>query len=431
VYFGTAIAIKGSVRSALCAATLLLISVTGARAYSVLTHEAIIDSAWERIRPLLVARFPNTSPDELRKAHGYAYAGCIIQDMGYYPRGSKFFSDLLHYVRTGDFIKNMIRESRDVDEYAFALGSLAHYASDTQGHSIAVNRSVPIQYPKLRRRYGDVVTYEENQTAHIRVEFQFDVVQVAHGNYAPQAYRDFIGFEVAEGVLARAFRDTYGLEMTDLFADLDRSLETYRHTVSSIIPKATRVAWNIHKDELQKAQPGLTRNRFVYNLSRASYRKNWSNNYDEPGIGTRLLALIIRILPKVGPFSALAFRPPMPQTEQLFEKSFDATLAAYRSFLQAVPAGTLQLPDRDLDTGEPTRPGEYRMADDTYALLAINLAQKDPASIDPALRNNVLAFFSDLDQPFATKRDKKQWQKAVAAVGKLKQPQATASRVQQ
>jgi hypothetical protein len=419
------------VRVALRALTLLLLSLPAARGYSVLTHEAIIDSAWERIRPLLLARFPNTTPDDLRKAHGYAYAGCIIQDMGYYPYGNKFFSDLVHYVRSGDFIQNMIRESQDVDEYAFALGSLAHYASDTEGHSIAVNPAVPIQYPKLKRKYGNVVTYEENPKAHIRVEFQFDVVQVAHGNYAPQAYRDFIGFEVAEGVLARAFYDTYGLQLTDVFKDLDLSLGTYRHTVSSIIPKATRVAWDMHKDELRKAQPGLTRRRYIYNLSRASYRKNWDKKYQEPGFGTRLLAILISILPKVGPLSALAFRPPTPQTEQLFEKSFDVTMTTYRELLSRAGAGTLQLPNRDFDTGALTRPGEYRMADDTYSLLAINLAAKDPASIDPGLRRNILAFFSNLEQPYATKRDPKQWQQTVAAVGKLKASQGTASRVQQ
>jgi hypothetical protein len=412
-------------------AILLALGLPAAHAYSVLTHEAIIDSVWDQIRQVLLARYPNATPPELRVAHGYSYAGCIIQDMGYYPNGNKFFSDLLHYVRSGDFIQNMLREAHDLNEYAFALGALAHYAADTQGHSIAVNRSVPIQYPKLKRKYGDVVTYEENPTAHIRVEFQFDVVQVAHGNYAPQAYHDFIGFAVASGVLGRAFHDTYGLEMTDLFKDLDESMETYRHTVSSIIPKATQVAWDIHKDELQKAQPGLRRNRFVYSLSRASYRKNWSGKYKEPGIGTRLLALIIRIVPKVGPLSALAFRSPTPQTEQLFEKSFVTTLDTYRGLLRQAGTGTVNLPNRDFDTGAPTRPGEYRMADDAYSLLAINLAQKDPAAIDPALRQNVLEYFSKLDQPYGTKRDAKQWQKTLVALDKLKSPQGTATRVQQ
>jgi hypothetical protein len=412
-------------------ATLLFFTVVDASAYSVLTHEAIIDSAWDSIRPLIQARFPNVTPDELRTAHGYAYAGCIIQDMGYYPFGNRFFSDLTHYVRSGDFIQNMIRESQDTNEYAFALGALAHYAADTHGHSIAVNRTVPIEYPKLRRRYGDVVTYEENKTAHIRVEFQFDVVEVAHGSYAPPAYHDFIGFEVATGLLARTFYDTYGLQLTDVIKDLDLAVGTYRRTVSTIIPTMTRVAWNIHKDELRKAKPGLTRRQYVYNLSRASYRKDWPQKHQEPGVGSRILAVVIRFAPKVGPLKALSFKRPTPTTEQLFEKSFNTTLATYRDLLHQAAAGPPVLPNRDLDTGELTRPGEYRMADDAYSDLAVKLADRDPAAVDPALRRNVLAFFSDLDQPFATKSDRKEWKKTVAAVGKLRANQGTASRVQQ
>src|SRR5436305_2758998 len=246
------------------------------RAYSVLTHEAIIDSAWDtNIKPLLLQRYPKATDDDVIKAHAYAYAGSIVQDMGYYPFGSKLFSDLLHYVRSGDYIVNLIRESSDLNEYAFALGSLAHYAADTMGHSIAVNPSVGVEYPKLRRKYGKIVTYEDDPTAHLRVEFSFDVLQVARGDYAPKAYHDFIGFKVSKDLVDRAFRDTYGLELKDVFGNLDLAIGTYRHTVSAIIPEMTKVAWNIKKDELTKSKPGVTRRKFVYNLSRASYRKEW------------------------------------------------------------------------------------------------------------------------------------------------------------
>src|ERR1700678_1412421 len=106
-----------------------------APAYSVLTHEAIIDSAWPKIlRPLILQRFPAATDDQLREAHAYAYGGAIIQDMGYYPFGSKFFSDLVHYTRTGDFVVALIEDagqSQDINDYAFALGALAHYAADT------------------------------------------------------------------------------------------------------------------------------------------------------------------------------------------------------------------------------------------------------------------------------------------------------------
>jgi len=416
-------------RATLGVAALLLLD-PAVQGYSVLTHEAIIDSAWiGSIRPLLVARFPDATPRALVEAHGYAYAGCILQDMGYYPFGSRFFSDLVHYVRSGDFVVNLIRESQDLNEYAFALGALAHYAADTQGHAIAVNPSVAMEYPKLKRRYGRVVTYEDDPTAHIRVEFSFDVLQVARGNYAPQSYHDFIGFQVAKGVLGRAFRDTYSLDLTDVFSDLDLALGTYRRAVGVVIPQMTRAAWHIKKDELAAATPGITRRKFVYNISRASYRKYWKERWQEPGIGTRILALLIEILPKVGPLKALAFKAPTAQSEGLFELSFDKTLDLYRGFLKDPDLARLQLADRNFDTGEATRPTEYRMADDCYAKLVTKLAERDPATVDAKLRENILEFYGNLDLPFATKKDAKQWQQTLAALDKLKAAGAVASPV--
>jgi len=392
-----------------------------AQAYSVLTHEAIIDAVWEpSIRPVLLKNFPGAAPEQLKEAHSYAYAGCIIQDMGYYPFGNKFFSDLLHYVRSGDFVINLIHEAQTLDEYAFALGALAHYAADTEGHEIAVNRAVPIDYPKLERKFGPDVTYADDPIAHLKVEFGFDVLQVARGNYAPQAYHDFIGFHVPKEVLERGFQDTYSLQMTDVFADLDLALGTYRHLVSSTIPEMTRVAWRVKKDDLVRAHPGLTRRAFRYNLSRASYRKEWDGRYQKPGPGAVILAFFIRILPKVGPLRTLQFEAPNQQTEALFERSFDRTLNQYRQFLAEVNAGNLALANRDLDTGQPTRPAEYSLADKTYSELAIRLAGLPVDHVDPKLRADILAYYRDLEAPFALKKNRKDWQKTLAAIEKLK-----------
>jgi hypothetical protein len=390
--------------------------------YSVLTHEAIIDSAWDiNIKPLLLKRFPNATPDELVEAHAYAYGGCILQDMGYYPFGSKFFSDLVHYVRTGDFVRALISESQNLNEYAFSLGSLAHYAADNEGHSIAVNPSVAVAYPKLKRKYGKIVTYAEDPTAHLRVEFGFDVLQVARGSYAPQAYHDFIGFQVAKPALERAFHDTYGLDLKDVFGDLDLALGTYRCAVSRVIPEMTKVAWKLREKDLTAANPGMTRRNFVYNLSRASYHKEWTGHHHELGLGTRILAFIVRILPKVGPLKGLVPKPPTPQTDQWFQQSFDRTLTVYRGLLSDFSRHQMQLPDRDFDTGRMTGPTEYQLADATYAKLAVMLAAKDPASVDTKVRENVLSFYRNFDLPFATKKHPGEWRKTVAAVDKLRQ----------
>src|SRR5690348_5433059 len=252
-------------------------------AYAVLAHEAVIDSVWaDNIRPLLLKRFPDATREELKEAHGYAYGGAIIQDMGYYPHGSFFFSDLTHYVRSGDFVLALLRGSKDLDGYAFALGALAHYVADNDGHPLGVNRAVPLLYPKLKRKYGDAVTYEEDRLAHVKTEFGFDVLEVARGRYAPDSYHDFIGFGVSVPLLEQAFQETYGLDLKAVLTNEDEVLGSYRHAVSQLLPKATRIAWSLKKDEILKDQPSMTRKKFLYNLSRASYQKNWGKNYRPP-----------------------------------------------------------------------------------------------------------------------------------------------------
>ena len=376
---------------------LLLASVLPARvrAYSVLTHEAIIDSLWDSaIRPVLKARFPDATPEQLHEAHAYAYGGCIIQDLGYYPFGSHFFSDLTHYVRSADFVDALIADSQTPDEYAFAIGAAAHYGADVEGHAIAVNRAVPELYPGLRKKFGDVVTYADDPAAHLKTEFGFDVLQVARGHYAPQAYHDFIGFKVSKDLLDRAFQDTYGLRLKDLFGTLDLALGTYRFSVRTIIPGMTKLAWQLKHDDIAKQEPGITRRHFLYNMNRASYRKEWDDKYRAPGFFARAFVWFIRILPKFGIFSGLGYRLPTPHTETLFEKSFDAAVREDQQTFAGIEAGNPRIRNRDLDTGKPVSPGEYHLTDITYDKLLKRLAKKHFDGVKPDLRANILAFYA-------------------------------------
>ena len=387
----------------------VLLSASLSYGYTVLTHEAIIDSVWDTsVKKLLLKRFPDATPEELEQAHAFAYGGCIIQDMGYYPFSSRFFSDLTHYVRSGDFIAALIHESQNLNEYAFALGALEHYAADTEGHRIATNRAVPILYPELRRKYGSDVTYWDNPVAHIRTEFGFDVLQVASGRYAPDQYRTFIGFQVSRDVLERAFLDTYGIEMKDVFGNVTLALGSYRHTVSSIIPGMTRVAWNLKKDQLQKEIPGITRKKFLYNLSRSSYEKEWGTEYHKPGCGTKILAFLFRILPGRGPFSALKIRTPTPEVEKLFMASFNATVDRYKAILANVDAGGPELPNENFDVGGATIAGKYKGTDEAYAKLVGKLADRQFAGMPPELRRNILEYYKDFQPPVAAKATTKE-----------------------
>jgi hypothetical protein len=409
---------------------LLLFWLTrSASGYSVITHEAIIDAAWKNITPILLQRFPDATPDDLTMAHAYAYGGCVIQDMGYYPLGSKFFSDLAHYVRSGDFVEALLADAQNLDELAFALGALAHYAADNNGHPIAVNRAVSIAYPKLRAEYGNEVTYGDNPPAHLKVEFGFDVAQVAQGNYAAQDYHNFIGFQVSKDLLERAFQDTYGLELKKQFVSLDLALGTYRRTVSTLIPEATEVAWSLKKNEILQAHPGIAKRTFLYSLKNSSYEKEWGTEYKHPGVFAGVLAAVFRIVPKVGPFKTVNFTAPTPQTETLFMQSFNQTVDLYRTLLlQEQTKGRPRLANTDLDTGRPTQDGEYTLADEAHAKLLRDLVKDGFKDITPELRANLLAFYQNPKPPAtdakkdkkAEEKDDKEWPVTLAALEQLR-----------
>jgi hypothetical protein len=390
-------------------------------AYAVLAHEAIIDSAWDaNIRPLLLKRFPNATPEQLKQAHGYAYGGAIIQDMGYYPHGSFFFSDLTHYVRSGDFVLALLRDSTDLNGYAFALGALSHYAADSDGHPVGTNRAVPLLYPKLAKKYGDTVTYEEDRLAHVKTEFGFDVLEVAQGRYAPENYHDFIGFQVSVPLLEQAFQETYGLDLKAVLTDEAKVLGSYRHDVSQLLPEATRVAWSLKKNDILKDQPGITRRKFLYNLSRASYQKNWGKEYEQPSFGERFLAFLVRIFPKVGPLRVLQLKMPTPAAERLFEASFNESLERYRKLLSQAGAGPPDLPNDNFDTGEISAPGKYQLADETQAKLLHALAARNFNGVSPEIRAELLEFFGHPDAPYSMKRKPKDWAKVQAELEQLK-----------
>jgi hypothetical protein len=389
-------------------------------AYSVLTHEEIVDLVWtDELRPLLLKRFPALTEDQLKEAHGYAYGGAVIQDLGYYPFGSVEFSNLVHYVRSGDFVRELLLQSQDANEYAFALGALAHYASDIAGHP-AVNQAVSIQYPKLRAKYGSSVRYAQDHSAHLKTEFGFDMVQVAKNRYASRQYHDFIGFQVSKPLLERTFPMVYGLELKDVLTHEDLAIGSYRFAVSRMIPEMTKIALRTHEKDMMKETPDFAKKKFLYRLSRSEYEKEWGKDYKKDGFKTRLFSIILRYMPKIGPFKALAFNNPTAQTEDMYFKSINTTVDQYRIYLQQVRAGSLELANFDFDTGKETKAAEYSLTDDTYAKLLDQLAEGKFDLTSADLRDDILNFYSDLSLPLETKKDNVRWQSVLASLDQLK-----------
>jgi Zinc dependent phospholipase C len=407
-------------RRALISLVLRLAGTHLCGAYSVLSHEEVVDLLWkDDIQPLLLERFPNSSSDDLKKAHAFAYGGSLVQDMGYYPFGNKYFSDLTHYVRSGDFIVNLIKEAGNLDEYAFALGALAHYSSDNVGHP-TVNKSVAIEFPKLRKKFGSEVTYEDNPKAHIRTEFGFDVTQVAKNRYTSDRYHDFIGFEVSQPVLERAFQDTYGIRLGSVIVNQDLAIGTFRRSISHIVPEMTRVALVARKKEIVAETPNFNSKKFRYNLSKAKYQREWGKGYRRPGFGTRVLAFFLNFVPKIGPFKALDFKIPNQNAEDLYVASINHTLDDYRNLLKQVKENKLHLANTDFDTGKPTRAGEYGLTDKAYARLLDQLSKNNFQQIPPELHHNILTFYADPNAPLATKRNAEAWSKTQDQLTRLK-----------
>ena len=374
-------------------------------AYSVLTHEEIVDLQWaDQIKPLILTRYPGLSEEQIKEAHAYAYGGAVIQDLGYYPFGSVEFSNLVHYVRTGDFVRELLAQSTDADEYAFALGALSHYASDVAGHP-AVNQAVAIEYPKLMAKYGKSVRYAQDKTAHLKTEFGFDTVQVARNRYASPQYHDFIGFQVSKPLLERVFVIVYGLELKAVLPREDLAIGSYRYSVSRLIPEMTQVALQTHKKELMRETPNFAKQKFLYRLSRSEYEKEWGKDYVKPGLGTRILSTLLRYMPKVGPFKGLGFNNPTAQTEDLYIKSINTTVDQYRALLEEVRVDKLELPDYDLDSGNLTKISEYSLSDQTYDKLLDQLAKSKFDHTTPELRENILAYYSDLSAPTDARKD--------------------------
>ncbi|HEX4170795.1 MAG TPA: zinc dependent phospholipase C family protein [Bryobacteraceae bacterium] len=403
-------------RNVLClflAACLLSNSPEVLSGYSVLTHEQLIDLTWkDLLQPLLLKRFPKATPAELQEAHAYAYGGCAIQDLGYYPFGNEFFSNLTHYVRTGDFIMNLLRDAQNVNEYAFALGALSHYVGDNIGHHDAINHATPIAFPKLKKKYGSVVTYDENPHAHVRTEFAFDIGELSKHRLAPGAYLRFIGLKVPRRLLAQSFEETYSLPLRGLLGPGRQSVRSYRFGVRSFLPRIAYAETVIHRKQFPPDDTGGPSQEFLDRIARADFQTVWNRYRRQPGIETHLVALLIRIVPKIGTLSDLAIKIPTPETQELYKKSINSTVDLYGGLLKRFednPQGVVPIPNRDLDTGEKNRPGAYALTDQTYAALLHKITNGAQPSVTSDLKQDILNFYSDPNAPITTKKNRKEW----------------------
>jgi hypothetical protein len=378
----------------------VLIIATNGHAYSVLTHEELIDLAWnDSIRPMMLAKFPDATEDELKVAHSFAYGGSAVQDMGYYPFGKRFFSNLTHYVRSGDFVAWMLRNASTLNEYAFAIGALSHYLGDSIGHSEAINPATAIEFPKLKNKYGDKVTYGESPHGHIRTEFAFDVEGMKNTAFAPPAYLRFIGFRVPRKFLERAFMATYGFDLHEVLGEPRASLKSYRSSVRSFIPSFAEAEVVLHGHQFPPPPDDESYRIFEERIKRTNYDRRWKHTYKGPGFKAHFLAVLVFLVPKIGAASDLAIKIPNAQTQELYLRSMNHTVDLFRETLKhTVDTSTpFELANVDLDTGHRDQLGDYPLADGAYAQLLERITARPERQIPGELKRHILGYYATAD----------------------------------
>ncbi len=444
----------------ICVLVLLAASVP-AFAYSLLTHEQIIDLTWDdSIVPLLQSRYPGLTQAQLDEARAYAYGGCVIQDIGYYPFGQASLSNLTHYVRTGDFVVALFRNAHNADELAFAVGALSHYVGDSIGHPLATNLGVPIAFPDLQAKYGHSVNYAEGKVQHVEVEFAFDVDEDAHGRTAPLNYLRKIGMSVSEKQLALAYYQTYGLS-ADFSGTRKRRVneDAYRFAVRSLVPHVADAVGILHKNHMTAEVDTPEGRELQGEINTLAVTNNWAAYRHSPGFGTHLLAGFIFIMPRFGAFRMCAIKGPNPKAEADYVHSVVLSVAAMRQMLtrftppdkRRAPAAANQpggdlggaskevatsgratavsqtrvdphhpLQNRDLDTGDVVKPGGYSLTDSTYAYLLHTLTSQPKVPIPEGIKEDIQAYYADLDAPITTKQHPDQWKQVLADLQTLK-----------
>ena len=444
-----------------------MLFVRQAGAYSLLTHEQLIDLTWrDSIVPLLLSRYPNLTAAQLDEARAYAYGGCVIQDMGYYPFGDRPFSNITHYVRTGDFVVSLLRNAHNADELAFAVGALSHYVGDSIGHSEATNLAVPVEFPKLRAKYGRAVNYAEGKDQHVQAEFGFDIGEIAHRHMAPVRYLRHIGLRVPVRQLALAYFQTYGL--TDEFSGKRRrfNVREYRFVVHTFIPQVAYAITLLHRKH-EPAEPDTPEAAAIAKeIAAAAVENDWQKYGHHAGIGTYALAGLLFVLPKIGPLKLVDVKGPTTATESDYLHSVAVSTTILRLMLARFtppkaarpsdakagagdPALAMQrapahpdvnpdanpeadpnalmpsrdrhhpLPNRDLDTGRVVQPGGYPLTDSTYADLLHRLTREPAQPIPPGIKEDVQAYYANPDAPITTKKDHGAWAQVQADLATL------------
>ena len=406
----------------------VLLSLVGqaqtAAAFSALSHEAVVDSCWDRgLVPVLDRAYPGATAAQLRVARAYAYGGALLQDLGYFPGNTALFSDLTHYVRPGDFVRALLDEAHDRNELAFALGALSHYVADACGHPTGANAVTELVFPELRPRLGNHITYAQAPQQHAQVEFAFDVAQTTAGTYRSEAFHAAIGLQVSRTVLERAFILTYGLELKQVLPHVGAGLTAFHFVATELLPAAVRASEYLTPGQLRQLPPA-DRTRYYERLNTCHFQRRCGLATNHLSLGMRGLVVLTPTLPRLGIASLLAFRSLPPAAGAAMRASFAESVGCFQARLTNLAA---PLPNLNLDTGQPNQAGSYPLADRTYAAWARRLARaRRPQGLPDAARHDLQTYFTTIPPgpagaPPISKQTRLDLQQLLATAGNVAQ----------
>jgi hypothetical protein len=194
--------------------------------------------------------------------------------------------------------------------------------------------------------------------------------------------------------------------------------------VRSLLPRFAYAEVLIHRKKFPQDPPVPEFLEFQRRLDQADFQKVWNSYRNKAGFETHLIALLIRIVPKVGAASDLAIRGPNEQTELLYVRSVNRADSDFKRSLAGLAKtsrGVPRLPNRDLDTGYKVRPGGYPLTDTTYAKLLHQITKDPKQPVPEGLRQDLLEYYADPNAPIVTKKNPRAWRRVLSEMAVLKQ----------
>jgi len=294
---------------------------------SIIIHTLLGSQILQRWETTGEGPFPVTN-SEVRRAF---LAGCLGPDMGMFPGGESLFSDLAHYVRSGELARAMIRCATSDTSRAFAWGWATHVLADALIHPF-----INVAAGDVRGR--ETLTYADDPGLHLVVEIGADGRYFERWKQLAPPKLTPIPADVAQHV-ASAFDAVYGKIIT--LRQVSNSLKAWSR-------------WH----------------RVAIDVSEAASAKLYGGRGGE--LGLRGLA---RLLVKSS--TGLCFRRsrlyalthplrPSPRAESFIETAITEFSERFREHERDTLAS---LPNYNLDTGEVEDVVSYPLAVSTLAKL--------------------------------------------------------------